>query len=91
MPKIQFDVTKVQKQALEALCEQNDITMEELFRPWVNEKVYVDAKIDPTDDEPDQQVSADKITAKARKAKATREAAALAKAESEPTQPTTQE
>lgn len=81
MPKITLDVSMLQKQAIEALAEQDGVTVDDLFAPWVLDLTNNRGGIDPTDSEADQQARADKLTTRAAAKKAEREAAAKQAAE----------
>jgi transposase-like protein len=81
MPKITLDVSMLQKQAIEALAEQDGVTVDDLFAPWVLDLTNNRGGIDPTDSEADQQARADKLTARAAERKAARAAEAKAAAE----------
>lgn len=85
MPKIILDVSKLEKQAIEALAEQEGVTVDHLFAPWVRDLTHNRGGIDPTDSDADQQARADNLTARAAAKKAEREAAKTTTTTQEPT------
>lgn len=64
MPKITLEVSKLQKQAIEALAEHDGVTVDHLFAPWVRDLTNNRGGIDPADTEADQQARVDKLTAR---------------------------
>ena len=72
MAKITLDITARRKRILEAMCEDRDVTMDQLFEPALRDLVENAAGVNPELPEVLQEAIADSVVAKAAAKKAAR-------------------